>query len=84
MPYRNILPASALMLLCLLSSFAQAAGPAKAPQTETPPTLAAAALLPKAILTGPNHTVDNKVINDGYMTISPGFLHLSCRTSSRS
>lgn len=78
MPVRNVVLASVLTLLCLLPQTAQAAGPTKTAQaagptknvqTETPPTLSAAALLPKAILSGPNHSVDNKVANDGYMNI---------------
>ena len=36
-------------------------------QTEAAPALSAKALLPAAALSGPNHRVDDKVINDGYM-----------------
>lgn len=56
-----------LPLLLLLSSLwpAQAA----APETENPPTLSAMNLLPKPVLVGPNHAVDDVVQNDGYMNI---------------
>lgn len=37
--------------------------------TENPPTLAAADLLPKAVLLGPDHSVDDVVQNDGFMNI---------------
>ena len=43
---------------------------------EAPPTLSAAQILPDSIVKGPNHTVDNRVLNDGYMnhyTISSRF-----------
>lgn len=46
---------------------AQAAKPAPAEATENPPTLSAAALLPDPVLVGPNHSVDDKVVNDGYI-----------------
>jgi len=67
MSTRSALLASLLTLLCLLPQIARAA--AKAEQTETPPILSAATLLPGQILTGPNHAVDDKVVNDGYMNI---------------
>ena len=38
-------------------------------ETENPPTLSAASLFPKAVLLGPNHSVDNVVKNDGYMNL---------------
>ena len=34
---------------------------------EAPPTLSAAQTLPASIVKGPNHTVDDRVLNDGYM-----------------
>jgi hypothetical protein len=34
---------------------------------EAPPTLSAAQILPDSIVKGPNHTVDDRVLNDGYM-----------------
>jgi hypothetical protein len=34
---------------------------------EAPPTLSAAQILPDNIVKGPNHTVDDRVLNDGYM-----------------
>ncbi len=43
---------------------------------EKPPTLRAAQNLPGRIVKGPNHTVDDRVLNDGYMnhyTISSRF-----------
>lgn len=54
--------------LCLLALCAATAS-AKSPETETPPTLSAAALFPKAVLSGPNHTLDDVVHNDGYINI---------------
>lgn len=56
------------LILSLLVLFTTAAA-AKAPETETPPTLSAATLLPKPLLSGPNHTVDDVVHNDGYINI---------------
>ncbi|KHK02391.1 hypothetical protein [Desulfovibrio sp. TomC] len=62
------LPAALLAaMLCLLPTLAAAAKPAPAEATETPPTLSAASLLPEAVLLGPNHSVDDKVDNDGYI-----------------
>uniref|UniRef100_I2Q784 Uncharacterized protein n=1 Tax=Desulfovibrio sp. U5L TaxID=596152 RepID=I2Q784_9BACT len=64
--------ASMLTLLCLLSlpgSAFAAAKTAKAGQTESPPVLSAATLLPASVLAGPNHTVDDKVATDGYMNL---------------
>ncbi len=57
------LTALCLMLSVTVASAAPAAG------TENPPTLAASALLPANVLSGPNHRVDEKVENDGYMNI---------------
>ncbi len=34
---------------------------------ESPPALSAAQILPDGIVKGPNHTVDDRVLNDGYM-----------------
>jgi len=34
---------------------------------EAPPTLSAAQILPASLVKGPNHTVDDRVLNDGYM-----------------
>jgi hypothetical protein len=34
---------------------------------EVPPTLSAAQILPAGIVKGPHHTVDERVLNDGYM-----------------
>jgi hypothetical protein len=58
-------PVLSLCLLALSLVAARTAGP----ETETPPTLSAASLLPKAMLSGPHHTVDDVVHNDGYINI---------------
>jgi hypothetical protein len=55
--------------LWLLPTLALAGKPAAAEVTETPPVLAATTLLPDAVLVGPNHSVDDKVENDGYLNI---------------
>ncbi len=34
---------------------------------EAPPTLTASRILPADMVRGPNHTVDEQVLNDGYM-----------------
>ncbi|WP_428564594.1 MAG: hypothetical protein ACP59X_02490 [Solidesulfovibrio sp. DCME] len=52
------------VLLAGNNSFAVAA---KQEQTETPPTFSAKQILPEKILAGPKYTVDDKVVNDGYM-----------------
>ena len=56
-------------ILALAVLFAVAALPAAGlcQQTENAPTLSARTLLPAAALSGPNHTVDDKVVNDGAM-----------------
>lgn len=54
---------------CLLAGGGPTATLAAGPETETPPTLSAATLLPKSILSGPNHAVDDVVRNDGYLNI---------------
>lgn len=41
-------------------------GAGGSPQFETPPVLSAAAILPKAYLSGPYHKLNNKVTSDGY------------------
>ncbi|OLN30056.1 hypothetical protein DVDV_0851 [Desulfovibrio sp. DV] len=62
------LPAATLAaVLCLLPSLALAAKPAPADATEKPPVLSATSLLPDGVLVGPNHSVDEKVDNDGYI-----------------
>ncbi len=41
---------------------------AQAPmQIEAPPVLRASRILPKQMVAGPNHTVEERVVNDGYM-----------------
>jgi hypothetical protein len=68
MPTRHLSAAVlAAALTCLLPLAAIAAKPAPAETTENPPTLSATTLLPEAILVGPNHSVDDKVANDGYI-----------------
>ncbi len=52
---------------CLSPLAAKATKPAPAEATENPPTLSAAALLPDPVLVGPNHSMDDKVVNDGYI-----------------
>ncbi|MHC1790638.1 hypothetical protein [Solidesulfovibrio sp.] len=60
------LPAVVLAaVVCLLPALTHAAP--KADATENPPTLSAITLLPDAVLVGPNHSVDDKVQNDGYI-----------------
>ncbi len=77
---RPLLLTALLSALVLLgAAHAQAAAPAKQTpakqaqnkqaQTEAAPTLSAAKLLPASLLSGPNHSVDDKVKNDGYMNI---------------
>ena len=68
MPFLRLRTAVVCAVLCLLPSLALAAAP-KADATENPPTLSAASLLPEAVLVGPNHSVDDKVVNDGYLNI---------------
>ncbi|MYL84879.1 hypothetical protein GTA51_17335 [Desulfovibrio aerotolerans] len=68
MPFLRLRTAAISAVLCLLPSLALAAAP-KADATENPPTLSAASLLPEAVLVGPNHSVDDKVVNDGYLNI---------------
>ena len=46
--------------LCAATTLAQT-------QTEAPPLFRAADVLPDALLAGPNHRVDQRVHNDGYM-----------------
>ena len=58
-----------VLALTLCLSVLVATTDAAGPETETPPTLSAASLLPKSILSGPNHTVDDVVHNDGYINI---------------
>jgi hypothetical protein len=57
-----------VLCFCLLAA-GPAPGLAAGTDTETPPTLSAAALLPAAVLSGPHHTVDEVVHNDGYLNI---------------
>ncbi|EKO38737.1 MAG: hypothetical protein B193_2544 [Solidesulfovibrio magneticus str. Maddingley MBC34] len=66
--HRRLLAAALIAALtCLTVPAAKAAKPAPAEATETPPTFSAAALLPDPVLVGPNHSVDDKVVNDGYI-----------------
>jgi hypothetical protein len=69
MTIRHIPFAIFLALSCFLARPAPAAPPAKTDQVEAPPILSAAALLPKSVLVGPHHSVDDKVVNDGYINI---------------
>ena len=66
--HRRLLAAALIAATtCLSPLAATAAKPAPAEATENPPVLSAAALLPDPILVGPNHSVDDKVVNDGYI-----------------
>ncbi len=66
--HRRLLAAALIAATtCLSPLAAKAAKPAPAEATENPPTLSAAALLPDPVLVGPNHSVDDKVVNDGYI-----------------
>lgn len=70
MALARVLSASLSVLVCLLSfPDRSAVAAAKAAQTEAPPVLSAATLLPAQVLAGPNHTVDDKVVSDGYLNI---------------
>jgi len=55
----SVLAACIFITLCAPSVFAQ--------EFETPPTLQASSLLPKAVLAGTDYHVDNTVTNDGYL-----------------
>lgn len=66
MPVSRFRAAVVAVALILLPAMAVAAAP-KADATENPPTLSAASLFPDAVLVGPNHSVDAKVENDGYI-----------------
>ncbi|MEA4856034.1 hypothetical protein [Solidesulfovibrio sp.] len=67
MPLRNWSLPCLIVALSLLVGNSTFAAPAKQEQTEQPPTFSARQLLPEKILAGPNYTVDDKVVNDGYM-----------------
>ena len=66
--HRRLLAAALIAATtCLFPLAATAAKPAPAEATENPPVLSAAALLPDPVLVGPNPSVDDKVVNDGYI-----------------
>ncbi|MBI4804855.1 MAG: hypothetical protein HY795_06440 [Desulfovibrio sp.] len=57
----------AIMSVFSLCIAAQLAVFAFAQEVESPPTLQASSLLPKAVLSGPDYRVDNTVTNDSYL-----------------
>jgi len=69
MPFPRFCAAVASVALSLLLPHFAAAAPKAVDAVEEPPTLSAASLLPDAVLIGPNHSVDDKVVNDGYLNI---------------
>jgi hypothetical protein len=59
-----------ISVLCVFAAcmiVSQTAPRAFSQEYETPPTLQAATLLPKALLSGPDYRVDGTVTNDGYL-----------------
>lgn len=68
MPVARFRALALAVVLALLPTLAVAAPP-KADAFENPPTLSATSLFPDAVLVGPNHSIDNKVVNDGYLNI---------------
>ncbi len=57
-------------LSCVVTGFLIISLPASAAQNfESPQTLQASRILPPELLKGPNHEVDQKVTNDGYLNI---------------
>lgn len=67
MPLRNVRLVSAMLFIALLAWQGNCIAASKQEQTEKPPVLSAKTLLPAKILSGPNYTVDDKVVNDGYI-----------------
>jgi len=68
MPFRSACRIALLASLCLLA-VAVVPAPAASSDTERPPVFTASAILPRSVLSGPSHTVDPMVRNDGYMDI---------------
>ena len=60
---RVVIAACCLLVLAVGATWAAALG------TEQPPMLRASTFLPRSVLSGPNHRVDDLVRNDGYMNI---------------
>lgn len=67
MRLRQLALALLIVTVSLLPEPGFAAKKAASEQTETPPVFSAKSILPQKILKSPNYSVDDKVVNDGYM-----------------